>query len=436
MNIALSRLLGYFFVLTFLYSFYWDGLGRVSALPISYVPYLILFAVISIVWFWRGNYKINRTEAWLVATIGYFLIQPVLLLNSAITFSFTEYAIDFGMFLVYSLAYVSTVAVCSRLCLEVKLKLLERAVDFIAAATVLGSIRFFTIDSWIGVGDFFNIVPPLQYRFFEVLLFIFGFTVSAFSYLTLRLPKYKYYMILFIVGILLAGSRTGMLSMLFVILLIVVGAGGKTKLRVKINLLSLFATIVIFVVVLGSIFDRGVTERISRLSEITLFAKLDMDAAISEQKDVKRILYLTGGLEMFADHPWVGVGLGNFQERFPKALMNEAGTDHVTRPHNMYISFLATTGVLGSLLFFGWLANLWVELRSNCARCAGGSTLLYKPAFVFITSLFVFFLGYEVQTNPLFWGLMGVLVGCARNNGLRINPSNSEKYPLMMVSRG
>lgn len=62
-----------------------------------------------------------------------------------------------------------------------------------------------------------------------------------------------------------------------------------------------------------------------------------------------RITFWQAGLQMFRDHPWTGVGVGQFRYQFK----NYNKSEFLSQPdaHNIYIELLAETGVAGLALF-------------------------------------------------------------------------------------
>ena len=85
------------------------------------------------------------------------------------------------------------------------------------------------------------------------------------------------------------------------------------------------------------------------------------------------------GLEMFRDHPVLGVGLGNYKLRFvpykvdflasPQGASFTQPIARAAQAHSEYIQTLAELGVVGSIALLGLLAFLlagfWVRLRAN-----------------------------------------------------------------------
>jgi len=85
------------------------------------------------------------------------------------------------------------------------------------------------------------------------------------------------------------------------------------------------------------------------------------------------------GLEMFADHPLTGVGLGNYKVDFlaykaeflatPRGEAYDFDISRAAQAHNEYVQILAELGTLGTLALAAFLTvlvvSLWKRLRSN-----------------------------------------------------------------------
>jgi O-antigen ligase len=79
---------------------------------------------------------------------------------------------------------------------------------------------------------------------------------------------------------------------------------------------------------------------------------------------VERVAHWWAGWRMWEDHPWTGVGIGNYATAYP--IYNLAGwEDPLGHAHNFYINMGAEAGTLGLaayLIFLG--AALWQTSRS------------------------------------------------------------------------
>lgn len=77
--------------------------------------------------------------------------------------------------------------------------------------------------------------------------------------------------------------------------------------------------------------------------------------------------YWAASARMYADHPWTGVGLGNFSNHYPHYKPAPA-LESVSDPHNVALSLLTQCGPLGLLGFF---AMIFVPLWRLAGSTAG-----------------------------------------------------------------
>lgn len=85
--------------------------------------------------------------------------------------------------------------------------------------------------------------------------------------------------------------------------------------------------------------------------------------------------------QQFADYPWLGTGLGNYGELYPRYTL---GTDNATQyAHNAYLQLLAETGLAGLPL---WFAALGLFLRRGLrqANTHGEAGWLMAGSLIFL----------------------------------------------------
>ncbi len=141
------------------------------------------------------------------------------------------------------------------------------------------------------------------------------------------------------------------------------------------------------------------------------------DAAHTEITDanfsvMERLAHWDAGLRMFADHPWLGVGIGNYGVSYARYALAH-WYEPLGHAHNVFINFLAETGALG----FGAFAVFWLGLAWLAARTAsrtGGSQaalaigVLGTVIYISVHSLFDNLFVQHIQLQLAL--LMGVLV--------------------------
>ena len=90
---------------------------------------------------------------------------------------------------------------------------------------------------------------------------------------------------------------------------------------------------------------------------------------------LERLAHWQAGLNMFGDHPWLGVGIGNFAVVYPAYAMPH-WYEALGHAHNVYINFLAETGVVGTGTFVAlWVCAAWLAWRT-AVRSTGLYTAL------------------------------------------------------------
>ncbi|MCO5118954.1 MAG: O-antigen ligase family protein [Burkholderiaceae bacterium] len=108
-----------------------------------------------------------------------------------------------------------------------------------------------------------------------------------------------------------------------------------------------------------------------------------------------RLDMLQVGLSMFREHPWVGVGPGQFTEELAPYVdsgMISADALRVGNPHNEYLSALATGGVIGLLGLMAVLAGPLLyfagSIRRSGASSRSGACGLAGVLVVGLTAIF------------------------------------------------
>ncbi len=70
--------------------------------------------------------------------------------------------------------------------------------------------------------------------------------------------------------------------------------------------------------------------------------------------------YWIASMHIFAAHPIVGVGYGNFGNAYLAARL-PAAAEEIKDPHNFFIRALTELGLVGAILMLAWLARAWWE---------------------------------------------------------------------------
>ena len=108
----------------------------------------------------------------------------------------------------------------------------------------------------------------------------------------------------------------------------------------------------------------SITERITSFSEDLRFGDVrGVDITDENYAVLERLAHWQAALGMAQDHPWLGVGFGNYEPAYADyALINWPYP--LGHAHNYYLTILAETGVVGLLAYLGvWTAVFWQTIR-------------------------------------------------------------------------
>lgn len=90
---------------------------------------------------------------------------------------------------------------------------------------------------------------------------------------------------------------------------------------------------------------------------------------------LERVAHWQVGWRMFEDHPWLGVGIGNYAVAYA-AYAPPHWYEPLGHAHNIFINFLAETGALGGIAFLIlWLGIGWMSWRRAARRKGYGHAL-------------------------------------------------------------
>lgn len=108
----------------------------------------------------------------------------------------------------------------------------------------------------------------------------------------------------------------------------------------------------------------SISERLSSSSEDLRFGDVrGVDISDANYAVVERLAHWQVALAIAADHPWLGVGFGNYESVYSDyALIN--WPHPLGHAHNYYLNLLAEVGVLGTAAYILlWVVILWQVIR-------------------------------------------------------------------------
>jgi O-antigen ligase len=130
---------------------------------------------------------------------------------------------------------------------------------------------------------------------------------------------------------------------------------------------------------------------------------------------VQRLAHWTAAWRMFVDHPWLGVGIGNYSALYPVYRV-PSWPDPLGHAHNYYLNITAEAGLAGLAAYLLlWGAAMWQAFRT-LGRTSGFAqgvalgvlgVLVYLSAHNFVDNLFVHNMYLHIA----------ILLGCVARGG-------------------
>jgi len=213
-------------------------------------------------------------------------------------------------------------------------------------------------------------------------------------------------MLLILVGVVLTYSRGGILTLALLVFLLLVLGHLRWRHVLIVGILS---------VVLAVIVAPGLLGRLSSMGSVP--------ALLSDRKTVQtdgavrgRLTEMLAALNVFLDHPVVGVGPGQFTPYYSMDYMSdpEVAFRRINRPrraHNLYLEVAAETGILGLVSFLAVaglaLVQLWRVRRRwqfEAPEYAHLATAFWLSVVAYLGTGFFLQLAYQ----RYYWLLLGL----------------------------
>ena len=129
---------------------------------------------------------------------------------------------------------------------------------------------------------------------------------------------------------------------------------------------------------------------------------------------VERMAHWQAGWNMAMDHPWIGVGPGNYKALYPRYYYGD-WLEPLGHAHNYYINTFAETGIIGLMAFLGFTVTLFVRLVAAIRR-AGRPTTIERAMLIATLGAAVTLSVHNSFDNMFVHGIevqFGLLIGLA-----------------------
>lgn len=98
------------------------------------------------------------------------------------------------------------------------------------------------------------------------------------------------------------------------------------------------------------------------------------------QSNYERMLMWQSATNMFLDHPLFGVGVGNYHDEYINKYRSPLSREDQWHPHNVLLSMLSQTGIIGGLSYIGLFTYLHYKSISDYKKTRNYITLAYISA--------------------------------------------------------
>jgi O-antigen ligase len=170
-----------------------------------------------------------------------------------------------------------------------------------------------------------------------------------------------------LLGVLASWSRGAWLALAVALTAAVLGFSRRSAPVILVSVGLVVAAGLVFG--LADLLPASVIGRISELGEYLGFVDLaGVEVTDANFSVMERVAHWQAAIKMWADRPWLGVGIGNYAVAYPRYALPR-WQEPLGHAHNVYLNFGAETGLVG-LVAYGalWLAFVVQALRSLASR--------------------------------------------------------------------
>jgi putative inorganic carbon (hco3(-)) transporter len=183
---------------------------------------------------------------------------------------------------------------------------------------------------------------------------------------------------------------------------------------------------VVVVLLLANVLPARFTERISTLTELLPGGSSSTGGVAQDFSFRGRTSEMLVALQMFADHPILGVGLGNYPPLYQKYALRFGleFRSEIRQAHNLYLEIASETGLLGLFSFAVLIWGIFKSIRKAYQSLAEkGLTSVSNMVVAYAFGFFGFLLaGMFIHAAYFrsFWVLAGVALSIPRMAAVEI----------------
>jgi putative inorganic carbon (hco3(-)) transporter len=155
----------------------------------------------------------------------------------------------------------------------------------------------------------------------------------------------------------------------------------------------------------------AISGRITALSSYVIGPDLTATEITDQNFSImERLAHWQAGIRIFNDSPWIGVGIGNYGAAYARYALPH-WYEPLGHAHNLYINFLAETGVLGAAAFL----VLWASAAAVAYRASRQSDPLLRALAVGLLGTIAYLTVHNLFDNLFVQHLqleLALLLGC------------------------
>ncbi|MBV9324213.1 MAG: O-antigen ligase family protein [Chloroflexi bacterium] len=160
-----------------------------------------------------------------------------------------------------------------------------------------------------------------------------------------------------------------------------------------------------------------ITDRLSQaIAYFGVFDVRTVEVTSDNWAVVERMAHWQAGWYMFLDHPWLGVGAGNYAQAYP-AYYVSSWVEPLGHAHNYYINMLAELGVVGGGLLLTLLALIYRQLGGVLVRSEAQSGTFWRAVLAGVFGGLVVFCVHNLF-DSLFVHSVNIQIGVLLGLGL------------------
>ncbi|WP_282927118.1 O-antigen ligase family protein [Megamonas funiformis] len=168
-----------------------------------------------------------------------------------------------------------------------------------------------------------------------------------------------------------------------------------------------FLSLILILIILFSsfLFFKVSPESIARFNSIT-------NISYQNQSNYERLLMWQSAKNMFIEHPFFGVGIGNYHEQYMNNYRSPYSREDQWHPHNVPLAMLSETGIIGGISYFALFAYLYFHAISSYIKKKNLSSFAYLMCLISYTINCLtdcMFCGYNIKMpTTIFYLFTGI----------------------------